>query len=154
MQEALAEAEKAAQLGEVPIGAVIVRAGQIVGRGYNRRETDQDPTAHAEILAIQEASRNLGGWRLLETTLYVTVEPCFMCAGALVLARVERLVYGVRDPKLGAVESLVNLVQFPGTNHQLEVESGVCATVCRRIIPRFFQTLRQQKKNRIPEEDE
>lgn len=151
MREALAEAEKAAELGEVPIGAVVVRAGQIVGRGHNRRETDQDPTAHAEILAIQEASRNLGGWRLLETTLYVTVEPCFMCAGALVLARVERLVYGVRDPKLGAVDSLVNLVQFPGTNHRLEVESGVCATECRQIIQDFFQGLRQQKKNRDPE---
>ncbi len=154
MQEALAEAEKAAELGEVPIGAVVVRAGQIMGRGYNRRETDQDPTAHAEILAIQEAARNSGGWRLLGTTLYVTVEPCFMCAGALVLARVERLVYGVRDPKLGAVDSLVNLVQFPGTNHQLEVKSGVCATECRKIIQHFFQTLRQQKKNRSPEEDE
>jgi tRNA(adenine34) deaminase len=153
MQEALAEAEKAAELGEVPIGAVIVQAGQIVGRGHNRRETDQDPVAHAEILAIQEASRNLGGWRLLGTTLYVTVEPCFMCAGALVLARVERLVYGVRDPKLGAVDSLVNLVQFPGTNHQLEVASGVCATECRQIIQHFFQTLRQQKKNRNPDEE-
>lgn len=153
MREALAEAEKAAELGEVPIGAVVVRAGQIVGRGYNRRETDRDPTAHAEILAIQEASRNLGGWRLLETTLYVTVEPCFMCAGALVLARVERLVYGVRDPKLGAVDSLVNLVQFPGTNHRLEVESGVCAAGCRQIIQDFFQGLRQQKKNRNLEEE-
>jgi len=146
MHEALVEAEKAARLGEVPIGAVIVCKGQIVGRGYNRRETDMDPTAHAEILAIQEASRNLGGWRLLDTTLYVTVEPCFMCAGAMVLARIERLVYGAKDPKLGAVDSLVNLVQFPGTNHQIEVSNGVCEVECRSIIQSFFQELRQRKK--------
>jgi len=146
MQEALVEAQKAALLGEVPIGAIVVRGDQIVGRGHNQRETLKDPTAHAEILAIQAASRNLGGWRLLGTTLYVTVEPCFMCAGALVLARVERLVYGVKDPKMGAVDSLVNLVQFPGINHRVEVTQGVCEAECREIIQKFFQELRQRKK--------
>ena len=145
MREALIEADKARRLGEVPIGAVVVCRGNLVGRGHNRRETQKDPTAHAEILAIQDAARNLGGWRLINTTLYVTVEPCFMCAGALVLARVKRLVYGVKDPKMGGIDSLVNLVQFPGINHRVEVTSGVYEAECREIIQRFFQELRKSK---------
>lgn len=145
MREALIEADKARRLGEVPIGAVVVCGNNLVGRGHNRRETQKDPTAHAEIIAIQDAARNLGGWRLINTTLYVTVEPCFMCAGALVLARVKRLVYGVKDPKMGGIDSLVNLVQFPGINHRVEVTSGVYAAECREIIQRFFQELRKSK---------
>lgn len=149
MQEALAEAQKAVLLGEVPVGAIVVKADKIIGRGYNRRETLKDPTAHAEILAIRDAARNLGGWRLSGTTLYVTVEPCFMCAGALVLARIQRLVFGVKDTKFGGVASLVNLVQFPGINHRVEVGQGVCEDQCREIMQNFFQDLRKQKRKKV-----
>ncbi|NPV93113.1 MAG: tRNA adenosine(34) deaminase TadA [Firmicutes bacterium] len=145
MREALREAEKAAEIGEIPIGAVVVRDGRVIGRGHNRRETDRDPRAHAEMLAIGEAAGNLGGWRLIGTTIYVTLEPCFMCAGALVLSRVERLVYGVKDPKGGGVDSLVNLVQYPGLNHRVEVAGGVLEEECRQALQRFFQRLRREK---------
>lgn len=144
MREAILEAEKAAIIGEVPIGAVIVRDGVIVGRGHNLRETGKDPTAHAEILALRQASSTLGGWRLPRAVMYVTLEPCPMCAGALVQARVERLVFGARDPKAGCAGTLLNLVQFPSFNHQLQVTEGVLSDECSELLRRFFRQLRQK----------
>jgi tRNA(adenine34) deaminase len=144
MREAILEAEKAASIGEVPIGAVIVRDGVIVGRGHNLRETGKDPTAHAEILALRQASSTLGGWRLPRAVMYVTLEPCPMCAGALVQARVERLVFGARDPKAGCAGTLLNLVQFPSFNHQLQVTEGVLSDECSELLRRFFRQLRQK----------
>lgn len=142
MSEALVEARKAFDKGEVPIGAVVVLDGQIIGRGHNLRETTDDPTSHAEIIAIREASQHMGDWRLEETTLYCTIEPCPMCAGALINGRVKRLVYGAKDPKAGAVDSLLNLVQDERFNHRLEVTSGVLEDQCRQIIQEFFERLR------------
>jgi tRNA(adenine34) deaminase len=142
MRAALAEAEAAAALGEVPIGAVVVRDGEVVGRGHNRREIDQDPLAHAELLAIREAARRLGSWRLVGCTMYVTLEPCAMCAGALVNSRVERLVFGARDPKAGYCGSLGDLVRDPRLNHRLEVVEGVLAEECGRLLSTFFERLR------------
>ena len=144
MRAALDEAFRAYDIGEVPIGAVVVRRGEIIGRGHNRRETWKDPTAHAEILAIQEACRRLGGWRLTEATLYVTIEPCPMCAGAIVLARIPRLVYGAQDPKAGAVDSVVDLVRREELNHRVDVTSGVLEEECRAVIQRFFRELRNR----------
>ena len=144
MREALLEAEKAVRIGEVPIGAVVVRDGVVVGRGHNLRETGKDPTAHAEILALREASRTLGGWRLTDAVLYVTLEPCPMCAGALVQARVKRLVFGARDPKAGCAGTLLNLVAFPAFNHQLSVTAGVLEEECAAVLRRFFQSLRHK----------
>ncbi|MHB1419782.1 MAG: tRNA adenosine(34) deaminase TadA [Bacillota bacterium] len=143
MREALKEAEKAAALGEVPIGAIIVHDGMILARAHNLRETDGDPTAHAEILAIRKAAEVRGGWRLIGSRLYVTVEPCPMCAGALVLARIQLLVYGTADLKAGAVDSLMNLVQFPALNHKVEVISGVLEQECREEMQKFFRRLRK-----------
>jgi len=142
MGEALAEAEKAARVGEVPVGAVLVEGGEIVARGHNLRETWSDPTAHAEVVVLREAARLRGTWRLEGTTIYVTVEPCAMCAGALVLARVGRLVYGVADPKAGAAGTLLNVVQDGRLNHQLEVTSGVLAAESAAVIREFFRTRR------------
>lgn len=146
MQLALEEAKKAEELGEVPIGAIIVRNGEIIGRGYNRREIDRDPLAHAELLAIKEASQTLGGWRLLDTTLYVTLEPCPMCAGAIVQARISRVVFGTYDPKAGCAGTLMNLLQEPRFNHQVEITSSVCETECAEILKSFFKKLRKKKK--------
>lgn len=146
MKLALEEAKKAEELGEVPIGAVIVKNGEIIGRGYNRREIDRDPLAHAEIMAIKEASRTLGGWRLLDTTLYVTLEPCPMCAGAIVQARIPRVVFGTYDPKAGCAGTLMNLLQEPRFNHQVEIKSNVCETECAEILRSFFKKLRKKKK--------
>jgi len=143
MRQALAEARQAASLGEVPVGAVVVRADEIVGRGYNRREVDGDPLAHAEILAIRQAAEEVGNWRLTGCSLYVTLEPCPMCAGALVNSRVERLVFGTRDPKAGYCGSLGNLVADPRLNHRMEVTEGVLADECSRLIGQFFSDLRQ-----------
>jgi len=143
MRAALAEAEAAAALGEIPIGAVIVRDGELIATGYNLRETERDPTAHAEMVAIRRAAARLGAWRLTGTTLYVTIEPCPMCAGALVLARIERLVYGAADPKAGACGTLWNLVQDPRLNHRLAVTAGVLEEECRSVIQAFFRRLRQ-----------
>lgn len=143
MRLALAEAERAFTLGEVPIGAVIVKDGDIVAAAHNMRELWHDPTAHAELIAIRVAAQKLNTWRLTGTTLYVTIEPCPMCAGAVVLARVPRLVYGARDPKAGAVESVANLVQHPALNHRTLVTDGVLAEECRTIMQRFFRRLRQ-----------
>lgn len=144
MMEALAEARRAADLGEVPIGAVVVRGGEILGRGHNRREIDGDPLAHAEILAIRDAASRMGGWRLTEATMYVTLEPCPMCAGALVNSRVQRLVYGAADPKAGYCGSLGNLVQDPRLNHRLEVTAGVLESESAALLRGFFSSLRRR----------
>ena len=143
MMEALTEARQAAEIGEVPIGAVVVQDGrEIIGRGHNRREIDRDPLAHAELLAIREASRRMGGWRLTGCTLYCTLEPCPMCAGALVNSRIERLVYGAADPKAGWCGTLGNLVQDPRLNHRLEVTAGVLAEESAALLRGFFASLR------------
>jgi tRNA(adenine34) deaminase len=144
MAEALAEARLAAAEGEVPIGAVLVVDGRIVGRGRNARERLRDPTAHAEILALQQAAKELGRWRLTGATMYATLEPCPMCAGALVNARVDRLVYGVADPKAGAVDTLFDVVRDARLNHRVEVASGVLAGECGGILREFFQKRRKQ----------
>ncbi|MDP9121785.1 MAG: tRNA adenosine(34) deaminase TadA [Acidobacteriota bacterium] len=143
MKEALAEAGRAEALAEVPIGAVVVQGGEVVGRGYNRRETDGDPLAHAEILAIRQAAARVGGWRLKGCTIYVTLEPCAMCAGALVASRMDRLVYGAADPKGGFCGSLGNVVQDLRLNHRLEVTCGVRADECAAMLRGFFATLRR-----------
>ncbi len=146
MKEALKEACKAYEINEVPIGAVIVRNGEIVGRGFNQKETLKDATLHAEISAIKDACRNLGGWRLPGCTMYVTLEPCSMCAGALVNARVERLVIGASDYKTGACGSVLNIVQMEKLNHQVDVKSGVLENECSDILKMFFEELRNSKK--------
>ncbi len=146
MKEALKEARKAYEINEVPIGAVIVRNGEIVGRGFNQKETLKDATLHAEISAIKDACRNLGGWRLPGCTMYVTLEPCSMCAGALVNARVERLVIGASDYKTGACGSVLNIVQMEKLNHQVDVQSGVLENECADILKMFFEELRNSKK--------
>lgn len=142
MGEALAEAAKAADIGEVPIGAVIVKDGGIVGRGHNRREADKDPTFHAEMIAIREAARRLGGWRLAGCTLYVTIEPCPMCAGAILMARIDRAVYGAADPKAGCAGTLYDLLTDKRFNHRSEVTAGVREAECGAIIREFFQNKR------------
>lgn len=147
MRQALAEAEKAYALGEVPVGAVVVLEGKIIGRGHNLREVLKDSTAHAEILALREAAGKIGDWRLNGATLYSTIEPCPMCAGALVQFRVKTLVYGAADPKAGAVDSVLDVVRQPRFNHQVEVVAGVLEEECRQIIKRFFQALREKKTN-------
>lgn len=143
MQEALAEANRAAGIGEVPIGAVVVREGEVIGRGHNRREIDADPLAHAEILAIREAAARIRGWRLEGCTMYVTLEPCAMCAGALVSSRIERLVYGAADPKAGYCGTLGNLVQDPRLNHRLEVTAGILESESAALLRGFFAALRR-----------
>ena len=144
MNEAFALAEEAAAAGEIPIGAVVVdREGRIIGRGRNRRE-EGDPLAHAEMLAIAEAARAVGDWRLEGTTMVVTLEPCAMCAGALVNARIEKLIFGAYDPKAGFCGTLGNLVQDPRLNHRLEVAGGVEQERARDLLQRFFQQLRRR----------
>ncbi|MDU5080446.1 tRNA adenosine(34) deaminase TadA [uncultured Tissierella sp.] len=145
MREALEEAKKAATIYEVPVGAVVVYEGEIIGRGYNQRETSNDPTAHAEILAIKEASKHLDAWRLLNCTMYVTLEPCAMCAGAIVNARIGKLVIGTRDPKRGCCGTVEDLTNHPRFNHRLEVEFGVLEDECSSIISSFFKELRESK---------
>ncbi|HVT15860.1 MAG TPA: tRNA adenosine(34) deaminase TadA [Thermoanaerobaculia bacterium] len=142
MTEALAEARWAESVGEVPIGAVVVRGGEVLGRGHNRRETDRDPLAHAELLAIRQAAARLGSWRLAGCTLYATLEPCPMCAGALVASRIDRLVYGAADPKAGYCGSLGNLVQDTRLNHRLAVTGGVLAEESAALLRAFFALLR------------
>jgi tRNA(adenine34) deaminase len=143
MAEALAEARAAAAEGEVPIGAVVVGDGRIVGRGRNARETRRDPTAHAEVLALQEAARALGRWRLSGATVYATLEPCPMCAGALVNARVDRLVYAVPDPKAGAAGTLFDVVRDERLNHRMEVTAGVLGRECGALLTEFFRAKRK-----------
>ncbi|MFP2931768.1 tRNA adenosine(34) deaminase TadA [Pyxidicoccus sp. 3LG] len=146
MQQALALAREAATLGEVPVGAVAVHDGKVIGTGFNRREVDRHPLAHAEMLAMDAAARNLGVWRLSGVTLYVTLEPCAMCAGALVQSRVTRLVFGASDPKAGAVGSLYNLAEEPRHNHRLQVTSGIMAEDSRLLLKTFFERLRTRKR--------
>lgn len=144
----LEEAKKAEAAGDVPVGAVVVHEGSIVGRGHNMREVDRDPLAHAELLAIRQAAEALGRWRLSGTTLYVTLEPCHMCAGALVNARVDRLVYGAADPKAGAVESLSSLCTDERLNHRLVVTAGVRGEECAAQLKAFFRGLREAREGR------
>ncbi|MBN1979178.1 MAG: nucleoside deaminase [Anaerolineae bacterium] len=146
MRTALVEAELALAHDDVPVGAVAVRKGIIVGRGHNRKEVDADPTAHAEMLALQEAANTLGGWRLVGVTLYCTLEPCPMCAGAMVSARLPRLVYGAIDPKAGAAGSVVELLRDPRLNHQVAVTGGVLAEESQALLERFFTELRNNQE--------
>lgn len=146
MQLALTEAAAAAELGEVPIGAVLVKDGAVIARGHNLRETSNDPTTHAEMLAIRQAAAHIGHWRLLDTTLYVTLEPCVMCMGAIILARIPRLVYACRDPRVGAVGSIYDFSQDERFNHRVEVTEGVLREECSGLLSGFFQRLRAAKK--------
>ena len=148
MQAAIAEAQRARDTGEVPIGAVIVHEGQIIGRGHNLRETSNDPTSHAEMVAIRQAAEAIGHWRLLETTLYVTLEPCVMCMGAIILARIPRLVYACRDPRAGAVGSIYDFSSDERFNHQVDVVEGVLGEQCSTMLSDFFQELRAGKKSK------
>ncbi len=148
MRQALAEAEKAATLGETPVGAVLIIGDEVVAAAHNMRETWQDPAAHAELLVVREASARLGTWRLSEATVYVTLEPCLMCAGALVLARVNRLVYGCRDPRAGALGSVYDVVRDGQLNHTYRITPGVLETECREVLTRFFARLRGKKESR------
>lgn len=142
MREALEEAKKAIEWGEVPIGAVVVRNGQVIARGHNMRETWKDPTAHAEIIALREASRVLGGWRLTGCHLYVTLEPCPMCAGAILLSRVDEVIFGASEPKFGAAGSIVNLIEMEQFNHHPQLTSGILKDECGMILKEFFRERR------------
>jgi len=142
MEEALRCAQRALEAGEVPVGAVVVCAGRVVGRGWNRNLADCDPTAHAEIVALREAGRNVGNHRLGECELFATIEPCAMCAGAAVHARVRRLVYGAEDPKAGAVHSILQVVNHPSLNHQMEIRGGVLAGRSAELVQEFFRKRR------------
>ena len=146
MREALRLAQAAAKRGDVPVGALVVKQGRIVGRGFNTRERESDPTGHAEIVALREACREAGRWRVDGATLYVTLEPCPMCAGAVVNARVARLVYGADDPKAGAVRSLYEICDDERLNHRLQVRRGVLAEPCAEILREFFQAARARNK--------
>lgn len=146
MKEAMKEARKAEALGEVPIGCVIVHDGQIIGRGYNRRKTDQNTLSHAELNAIAKASKKLGDWRLEECTLYVTLEPCQMCAGAIVQARIPKVVQACRNVKAGCGGTIINLMQIPAFNHQVEIEEGVLEEECSKMLTDFFRALRCRLK--------
>ena len=148
MKEAIRQAHKAWKLGEVPIGCVIVRDGRIIARGYNRRNTDKNTLAHAELQATRRASRIAGDWRLEDCTIYVTLEPCQMCAGAIVQARIPRLVIGSRNPKAGCAGSVLNLLQVPAFNHQVEIREGVLEEECSAMLTNFFRELREKKKEK------
>lgn len=142
MNEALSCARQALQIGEVPVGAVVVCENQVIGRGFNRNILDRDPTAHAEILALREAGAALGNHRLGGCDLFATIEPCAMCAGAMVHARIRRLVYGADDPKAGAVHSVARVLNHPALNHQIELRNGVLASGCSQILQDFFRSKR------------
>ncbi|SKA05518.1 tRNA(adenine34) deaminase [Selenihalanaerobacter shriftii] len=142
MELALAEAKIAYDKDEVPIGAVMVRDDEVIARSHNLKEELNDPTAHAEMLAIRQATEKLGGWRLTDCTLYVTIEPCPMCAGALVQSRVDQLIYGAKDPKAGAAGSIINIVDSPDFNHQLKIKLGILEDKCSNIMKSFFRNLR------------
>lgn len=146
MQQAIALAQQAWQVGEVPVGAVLVKDGQVIGQGFNQPIGRHDPSAHAEMLAIREAARCLGNYRLLDTTLYVTLEPCPMCAGLLVHSRIKRLVFGAHDAKTGACGSFMDLLSQAGLNHRVEVTPGVLADACGTLLSDFFKWRRAQKK--------
>lgn len=144
MKEALSEAARAMGIGEVPVGAVVVLNGQIIGRGHNQRESTHDPTAHAEIIALRDAGQKMRTWRLTGAALYVTLEPCPMCAGALVQSRIDRVVYGADDPKAGSAGSLLNILQFPGFNHQVKITGGVLEKEAAALLRDFFQQRRDE----------
>lgn len=146
MRQAIVQARKAFKLDETPIGCVIVHDGKVIGRGYNRRNTDKSPLAHAEITAIRKASRKLGDWRLEECTLYVTLEPCQMCAGAIVQSRIPRVVVGCMNPKAGCAGSVLNLLDVKAFNHQAELATGVLEEECSALMTGFFKELREKKK--------
>ena len=146
MKEALKQAKKAYALGEVPIGCVIVHEGKIIGRGYNRRNTDKNTLAHAEITAINKASKIIGDWRLEECTLYVTLEPCQMCAGAIVQARIPEVVMGCMNPKAGCAGSILNILEMPQFNHQVKVVRGILEESCSQMLKIFFTELRERNK--------
>jgi tRNA(adenine34) deaminase len=152
MRAALEEAALAEALGEVPVGAVIVRGGQVVARGHNLTHTLQDPSAHAEMVAIRRAAQATGHWRLLECTLYVTLEPCTMCSGAIVLSRIPRLVFGAPDPKAGMTGSLDNLVQHPRLNHRVELVAGVLQRECGDVLRAFFRARRKPQRTELQQE--
>lgn len=147
MKEALRQAKKAYALREVPIGCVIVYEDQILARGYNRRNTDKNTTAHAEMIAIRRASKKLGDWRLEGCTIYITLEPCQMCAGAIVQSRITRAVIGAMNPKAGCAGSVLNLLEMPAFNHQVTVERGILEEECSSMLSGFFRELREYKKN-------
>ena len=146
MKEAIRQAKKAYAIGEVPIGCVIVRDGKIISRGYNRRTIDKNTLAHAELAAIKKASKKLNDWRLEGCTMYVTLEPCQMCAGALVQSRIDRVVVGCMNPKAGCAGSILNLLQMPEFNHQVELETGALEEECSQMMKDFFRELRETKK--------
>jgi tRNA(adenine34) deaminase len=146
MQEALHEARQALATGDVPVGAVVVLEGAIIGRGHNQREVLADPTAHAEILALQQAARHLSSWRLIDAVLYVTLEPCIMCVGAAVLGRISGLVYGCQDPKAGACGSQFDILAAQRLNHTFPVVAGVCEAEASSLLTTFFRQLRQQRR--------
>ncbi|MDR2355177.1 MAG: tRNA adenosine(34) deaminase TadA [Clostridiales Family XIII bacterium] len=154
MREALREAAEAAAAGEIPIGAIVERDGRIIGRGRNRTEGEKDPTAHAEIEAIRQAAKALGGWRLTACRMYVTTEPCAMCAGALVLARVDKVYIGTPNAKGGACVSLYNLLRDDRLNHRVEAEVGVLRDECEHIMKEFFARLRSKKRARAEDDDQ
>ena len=154
MKEAIRQAKKAWKLEEVPIGCVIVHEGKIIGRGYNRRTTDKNVLAHAEIQAIRKACRKMGDWRLEDCTLYVTLEPCQMCAGAIVQARIPRVVAGCMNPKAGCAGSILNLLQMPEFNHQAELKTGVLEAECAELMKGFFRELREKQKRKKEKEKE
>lgn len=147
MLEALAEAQKSYEIGEVPVGAVVVKDGEIVGRGYNLRETDKNALRHAELIAIDEACTRLGGWRLWQCDLYVTLEPCPMCTGAIINSRIKRVVFGAFDKKAGSCASVINLFELP-YNHKPELISGVMENECAELLSRFFKELREHKSKK------
>jgi tRNA(adenine34) deaminase len=142
MRLAIREAERAVAHDDVPVGAVLVRGGEVIGAGHNERELREDPTAHAEMIAIREAARALGSWRLLDTVLYVTLEPCAMCAGAIVLGRIPRVVYGTTDPKAGAAGSVLDVLAEPRLNHRPDVAGGLLAAECAELLQAFFRSRR------------
>lgn len=146
MEQALLEARKAYELDEVPVGVVIVRNEEIIARGYNLKESLKNALAHGEIIAINKASEYLGGWRLIDCTMYVTIEPCPMCAGAIMSARIENLVIGAKDPRMGGCGSVVDIVTNPGFNHMVSVKWGVLESECTDIMQEFFKSLRERKK--------
>ena len=147
MQEALIEAKKAFELDESPIGAVIVYKEQIIGRGYNRRNTGKNPLAHAEMLAMNEACRFLGDWRLEECTIYITLEPCPMCSGAIVQARIPRVVFGAKSPKAGFAGSVANVLQMEALNHRCEVKEGICEEEASMLLKTYFKNMRSKNKS-------
>ena len=146
MKEAIRQAKKAGKLDEVPIGCVIVRDGKIIARGYNRRNTEKSTLAHAEIQATRKASKVVGDWRLEDCTMYITLEPCQMCAGAIVQARIPKVVIGSRNPKAGCAGSILDLLHVPAFNHQVELEEGVLQEECSEMLTSFFRELRKKKK--------